>query len=125
MEFEQCKNLEVLFCGTVQLFAHFISCYRGMSLTSVDFLVCLGIYTYGELAYDFKLNANTVTVRPNKLFHLVVYNENSTNVLVGVPAVTALLQPIQLQHISLHSSLLYQTIPNKQNINITNANPGG
>ena len=50
MKLEQCKTLKVFFCGTVQLFAHFISCYRGMSLTSIDFLMCLGIYTYGELA---------------------------------------------------------------------------
>ena len=49
-ELKQCKNLKVSFCGTVPLFAHFISCYRGMLLTSVDFLMCLGRYTYGELA---------------------------------------------------------------------------
>ena len=41
-ELKQCKNLKVFFCGTVPLFAHFISCYRGMLLTSVDFLMCLG-----------------------------------------------------------------------------------
>ena len=36
-------NLKVFFCGKVQLFAHFISCYRGMSLTIVDYFVCLGL----------------------------------------------------------------------------------
>ena len=47
---EAMQKFKVFFCGTVQLFAHFILCYKGMSLTSVDFLMCLGRYTYGELA---------------------------------------------------------------------------
>ena len=106
MKLEQCKNLKVFFCGTVPLFAHFILCYRGMSLTIVDFLMCLELYIKSVTGDYCKLKANIVTVRPNKLFYLVLDNENSTNVLVGVPAVTALLQPIQLQHISLHSSLV-------------------
>ena len=38
------KNLEVFFYGMVQLFAHYIPYLRDLLLTSVDFLVCLGIY---------------------------------------------------------------------------------
>ena len=77
MELKQCKNLKVFFCGTVPLLAHFISCYRGMSLTSVDFLVCLGRYTHGELvtSFDTKLKANLVPVWPDKLFQLVLVLE--------------------------------------------------
>ena len=91
MVFELCKNLEVFFCGTVQLFAHFILCHRGMSLTIVDFLMCLELYIKSVTGDNCEFNANIVTVRPNKLFHLLLDNVNSTNVLVGVPAVTALL----------------------------------
>ena len=42
-ELKLCKKLKVFFCGTVPLFAHFILCYRGMSLTIVDYFMCLGI----------------------------------------------------------------------------------
>ena len=39
----------------------------------------------------------------------VCWNYLIVSVLVGVPAVKALLQPIQLQHIHSHSSLIYNT----------------
>ena len=67
MEFERCKNLEVFFCGTVQLFAHFISCYWGMSLTSVDFLMCLGITITSALAESYKTTESQLY--PTANFH--------------------------------------------------------
>ena len=75
MELERYKNLEVFFCGTVQLFAHFILCYRGMSLTIVDFLLCLELYIKSVLGDElFQITANLVLVWLDKLWclcHLV------------------------------------------------------
>ena len=55
MELDWCKKLEVFFCGTVQLFAHFILCYRGMSLTSVDFFMCLELYIKSVISDNCEL----------------------------------------------------------------------
>ena len=55
MELDRCKKLEVFFCGTVQLFAHFILCYRGMSLTSVDFFMCLELYIKSVISDNCEL----------------------------------------------------------------------
>ena len=96
MVFELCKNLEVFFCGTVQLFAHFILCYRGMSLTIVDFLLCLELYIKSVLGDEsLQITANLVLVWPDKLWcltrlcHLV--NEILTNVLALKTLVGSLL----------------------------------
>ena len=102
-EWERCKNLKVFFCGTVQLFAHFILCYRGMILTNVDYFVCLGLVKV--LLLLLKVRWKAILGYPWRF--QAVPESYTVSVLVGVPAVTALLQPIQLQHISLHSSLLY------------------
>ena len=61
MELDRCKKLEVFFCGTVQLFAHFILCYRGMSLTSVDFFMCLELYIKSVISDNLlRITANLV-----------------------------------------------------------------
>ena len=55
MKLERCKNLKVFFCGTVPLFAHFILCYRGISLTVFDYFVCLGLLVKVLLCCSWKL----------------------------------------------------------------------
>ena len=61
MELDWCKKLEVFFCGTVQLFAHFILCYRGMSLTSLDFFMCLELYIKSVISDNsLRITANLV-----------------------------------------------------------------
>ena len=54
MKLERCKNLKVFFCGTVPLFAHFILCYRGISLTVFDYFVCLGLLVKVLLCCSWK-----------------------------------------------------------------------
>ena len=95
---KQCKNLKVFFCGTVPLFAHFISCYRGMSLTSVDFLMCLGCYisriTNCELEVLLLLLQTKLIQTERNTTHIrsLWSTEAENQRFCGQPAVRALLQ---------------------------------
>ena len=125
MELKQWKDLKGFFCGTVPLFAHFISCYRGMSLTSFDFFMCLGSYI-NRIPGDFTCWHRSPS---DKLLHSCVRLRRKVDYRsCGQPADRAFSPLLSFLFYSL-LILLYlfisQTRQNQQHFNTTNASPGG